>query len=172
MPLRFKASSIFPWIICCEPGAGERFRRRRAAESISGFADAGGVERARLFRAEDGCTPWRLRINAARNMGTFVAEVMNVVGDVNGNTCLIIDDIVDTAGTLVKTVDALTDAGTTRLYALRQPRRAFGSGRFIGIANWRLEQLVVTDTIPFAKKRQKLPKIKVLAICGASGRGD
>jgi ribose-phosphate pyrophosphokinase len=66
--------------------------------------DAGGVERARFFAQKVGAP---LAIVDKRRTDMNVAEVMNVVGDVKGKTCLIIDDIVDTAGTLVKTVDAL-----------------------------------------------------------------
>ena len=70
--------------------------------------DAGGVERARFF-AQKVEAP--LAIVDKRRTDMNVAEVMNVVGDVQGKTCLIIDDIIDTAGTLVKTVDALYAAG-------------------------------------------------------------
>jgi ribose-phosphate pyrophosphokinase len=102
-----------------------------------------------------------------------------VIGDVNGKSCLIIDDIVDTAGTLVKTVDALYAAGASGVYACAS--HAVLSGPAIDrIANSRLEQLVVTNTIPLreaaqkltgasAESSQKLPKIKVLSIAGLLG---
>jgi ribose-phosphate pyrophosphokinase len=97
-----------------------------------------------------------------------VAEVMHVVGDVNGKTCLIIDDIIDTAGTLVKTVDALYSAGAISVYACAS--HAVLSGPAIDrIAASRLEQVVVTDTIPLREQAQKLPKIKVLSIAGLLG---
>ena len=97
-----------------------------------------------------------------------VAEVMNVVGDVNGKTCLIIDDIIDTAGTLVKTVDALYAAGAIEVYACAS--HAVLSGPSVDrIAASRLVQLVVTDTIPLREAAQKLPKIKVLSIAGLLG---
>jgi len=77
---------------------------------------------------------------------------MNVIGDVKGKTCLIIDDIIDTAGTLVKTVDASTTPA--RLPSTpRQPRRALGPA-IDRIANSRLQQVVVTNTIPCAKPPQ------------------
>ena len=57
-----------------------------------------------------------------------VTEVMNVIGDVRGRTCLILDDIIDTAGTLVKTVDALLEAGREKSLCLRDPCGAFRSG--------------------------------------------
>jgi ribose-phosphate pyrophosphokinase len=127
--------------------------------------DAGGVERARFF-AQKIKAP--LAIVDKRRTDMNVAEVMNVVGDVKGKTCLIIDDIIDTAGTLVKTVDALYGAGATSVYACAS--HAVLSGPAIErIAASRLEQLVVTDTIPLREAAQKLPKIKVLSIAGLLG---
>ena len=127
--------------------------------------DAGGVERARFF-AQKIKAP--LAIVDKRRTDMNVAEVMNVVGDVSGKTCLIIDDIIDTAGTLVKTVDALYASGATAVYACAS--HAVLSGPAVDrIATSRLEQLVVTDTIPMREAAQKLPKIKVLSIAGLLG---
>jgi ribose-phosphate pyrophosphokinase len=138
--------------------------------------DAGGVERARFF-AQKMQAP--LAIVDKRRTDMNVAEVMHVVGDVEGRTCLIIDDIIDTAGTLVKTVDALYASGATGVYACAS--HAVLSGPAIDrIANSRLEQLVVTDTIPLREAAQKLtapagdgaqkpPKLKVLTIAGLLG---
>ena len=127
--------------------------------------DVGGVVRARALAT-------RLNTDQAivdkRRTDINVAEVMNVVGDVKGKNCLIIDDIIDTAGTLVKTVDALYDAGATAVYACAS--HAVLSGPAIDrIAASRLEQLVVTDTVPLREAGQKLPKIKVLTISGLLG---
>ncbi len=138
--------------------------------------DAGGVERARFFAQKMGAP---LAIVDKRRTDLNVAEVMHVVGDVEGQTCLIIDDIIDTAGTLVKTVDALCASGAAAVYACAS--HAVLSGPAIDrIANSRLEQLVVTDTIPLREAAQKLtvpgnnpahqlPKIKVLTIAGLLG---
>jgi ribose-phosphate pyrophosphokinase len=127
--------------------------------------DAGGVERARHFAQKMGAP---LAIVDKRRTDMNVAEVMHVVGDVNGKTCLIIDDIIDTAGTLVKTVDALHGAGAISVYACAS--HAVLSGPAIDrIAASRLEQVVVTDTIPLREQAQKLPKIKVLSIAGLLG---
>jgi ribose-phosphate pyrophosphokinase len=120
-----------------------------------------------------------LAIVDKRRTDLNVAEVMHVVGDVNGKTCLIIDDIIDTAGTLVKTVDALYASSARAVYACAS--HAVLSGPAIDrIANSRLEQLVVTDTIPLREAAQrltvqpndaaqKLPKLKVLTIAGLLG---
>jgi ribose-phosphate pyrophosphokinase len=127
--------------------------------------DPGGVERARFFAQKVGAP---LAIVDKRRTEMNVAEVMNVVGDVKGKTCLIIDDIIDTAGTLVKTVDALLEAGATAVHACAS--HAVLSGPAIDrIAASRLVQLIVTDTIPLREAAQKLPKIKVLSIAGLLG---
>ncbi len=76
--------------------------------------DAGGVERARFFATKMQAP---LAIVDKRRTDLNVTEVMNVIGDVQGRTCLIIDDIIDTAGTLVKTAQALLDAGAVQVYA-------------------------------------------------------
>jgi ribose-phosphate pyrophosphokinase len=152
------------------------FREMKLPNLIVVSPDAGGVERARFF-AQKVEAP--LAIVDKRRTDMNVAEVMNVVGDVQGKTCLIIDDIIDTAGTLVKTVDALYGAGAASVYACAS--HAVLSGPAIErIANSRLEQLVVTNTIPLreaaqkltaasAEGGQKLPKIKVLSIAGLLG---
>jgi ribose-phosphate pyrophosphokinase len=127
--------------------------------------DAGGVERARFFAQKMGAP---LAIVDKRRTDMNVAEVMHVIGDVEGQTCLIIDDIIDTAGTLVKTVDALFAAGAGSVYACAS--HPVLSGPAIDrIANSRLEQVIVTDTIPLREAAQKLPKIKVLTISGLLG---
>ena len=128
--------------------------------------DAGGVERARFF-AKKMEAP--LAIVDKRRTDLNVSEVMHVIGDVRGRTALILDDIVDTAGTLVKTVDALLAEGAAKVYACAT--HAVLSGPAIErIANSRLEGLVVTNTIPLSEAGQRLPKIKVLSIAGLLGR--
>ncbi len=151
------------------------FRELALPNLIVVSPDAGGVERARFFAQKMGAP---LAIVDKRRTDMNVAEVMHVVGDVNGKTCLIIDDIIDTAGTLVKTVDALYASGATGVYACAS--HAVLSGPAIDrIANSRLKQLVVTDTIPLREAAQKLtlpgsdpeilPKLKLLTIAGLLG---
>jgi ribose-phosphate pyrophosphokinase len=94
---------------------------------------------------------------------------MNVIGDVRGRTCLILDDIIDTAGTLVKTADALLDQGAAKVYACAT--HAVLSGPAVErIATSRLEELIVTNTIPLREDALRVPKIKVLSIAGLLGR--
>jgi len=128
--------------------------------------DAGGVERARFF-AKKLDVP--LAIVDKRRTDINVSEVMNVIGDVKGRTCLILDDIIDTAGTMVKTVDALLAQGATKVYACAS--HAVLSGPAVErIAASRLTELVVTNTIPLREEARGVEKIKVLSIAGLLGR--
>ncbi len=87
--------------------------------------DAGGVERARAFAKRLNAP---LAIIDKRREEANVAEVMNVVGDVEGRHCLIVDDLIDTAGTLVKGAEALMEKGAAECIGLRHARGAFGAG--------------------------------------------
>jgi ribose-phosphate pyrophosphokinase len=122
--------------------------------------DAGGVERARAFSK---------RLNAElamvnkRRVEANVAQVMNVIGDVRGRTCLVVDDIIDTAGTLVKTVDALLEGGATKVYATCTHPVLSGPA-VERITNSRLEEVVVTNTIPLHTEAKKCKKIGVLSV--------
>ena len=128
--------------------------------------DAGGVERARFF-AKKLDVP--LAIVDKRRTDINVTEVMNVIGDVKGRTCLILDDIIDTAGTLVKTADALLAQGASKVYACAS--HAVLSGPAVErIRNSRLEEVVFANTIPLREEALKVEKIKVLSIAGLLGR--
>src|SRR3954468_3760992 len=128
--------------------------------------DAGGVERARFF-AKKMEAP--IAIVDKRPTEMNVAEVMHVIGDVHGRTALILDDIIDTAGTLVKTAEALLQAGATKVYACAT--HPVLSGEAIDrIAHSGLEQVIVTNTIPLTERGKNEPKIKVLSIAGLIAR--
>jgi ribose-phosphate pyrophosphokinase len=130
--------------------------------------DAGGVERARFFATKMQAP---LAIVDKRRTDLNVTEVMNVIGDVQGRTCLIIDDIIDTAGTLVKTAQALLDAGAVKVYAAAS--HAVLSGPAIErITSSRIQEVIVTDSIPLREEALKLErqgKIKVLSVAGLLG---
>src|SRR6202040_2187027 len=128
--------------------------------------DAGGVERARFFATKMGAP---MAIVDKRRTDINVTEVMNVIGDVRGRTCLIIDDIVDTAGTLVKTADALMGAGASKVFACASHPVLSGPA-IERISKSQLEQVVVTNTIPLTGAAKSEPKIKVLSIAGLLGR--
>jgi ribose-phosphate pyrophosphokinase len=133
--------------------------------------DAGGVERARFFAKKVDAA---LAIVDKRRVEMNVAEVMHVIGDVDGRTCLIIDDLIDTAGTLVKTAQALMENGATSVYACAS--HAVLSGPAVeNIRNSVIQQVVVTNTIPLtaeadAARTEKGGKISVLSIAGLIGR--
>jgi ribose-phosphate pyrophosphokinase len=133
--------------------------------------DAGGVERARFFAKKVDAA---LAIVDKRRVEINVAEVMHVIGDVDGRTCLIIDDLIDTAGTLVKTADALMENGATSVYACAS--HAVLSGPAVeNITNSVIKEVVVTNTIPLspeadAARTQRGGKISVLSIAGLIGR--
>ena len=149
----------------CSPVLVSHFKEMNLPNLTVVSPDAGGVERARHFATKMGAP---LAIVDKRRTDMNVAEVMHVIGDVRGRTCLVIDDIVDTAGTLVKTVDALLNNGAAAVYACAS--HAVLSGPAIDrIAASRLTELVVTNTIPLREAAQKLSKIKVLSIAGLLG---
>ena len=133
--------------------------------------DAGGVERARFFAKKVDAA---LAIVDKRRVEMNVAEVMHVIGDVDGRTCLIIDDLIDTAGTLVKTAAALVENGATSVYACAS--HAVLSGPAVeNIKNSVIKEVVVTNTIPLtaeadAARTEKGGKISVLSIAGLIGR--
>jgi ribose-phosphate pyrophosphokinase len=88
---------------------------------------------------------------------------MNVIGEVNGRTCLLVDDMVDTAGTLCKAADALKERGATKVVAYCT--HAVLSGRALeNIAGSQLDELVVTDTIPLSDEARRVSKIRQLTI--------
>ncbi len=94
---------------------------------------------------------------------------MHVIGDVRGRTCIILDDIVDTAGTLTKTVDALLENGAEEVYACASHAVLSGPASE-RIAASRLKELVVTNTIPLRAEAAATGKVKVLSVAGLLGR--
>jgi len=124
--------------------------------------DVGGVVRARALakRLESD-----LAIIDKRRPRPNVAEVMNIIGDVEGRTCIIMDDIVDTANTLCKAAEVLKQRGAIRVLAYCT--HAVLSGQAVSrVAESELDELVVTDTIPLRPDAEKCPKIRVLSIAG------
>src|SRR5256712_1178755 len=128
--------------------------------------DAGGVERARFFAKRMDAA---LAIVDKRRVDVNVAEVMHVIGDVDGRTCLVIDDLIDTAGTLVKTASALQENGARAVYACAS--HAVLSGPAVeNVSKSCITEVVVTNTIPLNDGASKEPKFKVLSIAGLIGR--
>ncbi len=144
----------------------DHFRKMQLPNLTVVSPDAGGVERARFFAKKIDAA---LAIVDKRRTDMNVAEVMHVIGDVKGRTCLIIDDIIDTAGTLVKTAEALVNAGATKVFACASHPVLSGPA-IERISKSKLEQVVVTNTIPLTQAAKDESKIKVLSIAGLLGR--
>jgi len=144
----------------------DHFRKLNLPNLTVVSPDAGGVERARFF-AKKMEAP--MAIVDKRRTDMNVTEVMHVIGDVHGRTCLVLDDIIDTAGTLVKTAEALIKNGATKVYACAS--HAVLSGDAIArISKSHLEEVVVTNTIPLTNAGKNEPKIQVLSIAGLLAR--
>jgi ribose-phosphate pyrophosphokinase len=123
--------------------------------------DVGGVVRARALakRLDDA----DLAIIDKRRPRPNEAKVMNIIGDVNGRSCVLIDDLVDTAGTLCQAAAALKDHGAARVVAYCT--HPVLSGRAVeNIAGSRLDELVVTNTIPLRPEAQACNRIRQLSI--------
>ncbi|MGH9669371.1 MAG: ribose-phosphate diphosphokinase [Terriglobales bacterium] len=142
------------------------FRELKLPDLTVVSPDAGGVERARFF-AKKMESP--IAILDKRRTDANVAEVMHVIGDVKGRTCLILDDLIDTAGTLVNAAEALLGAGARKVYACASHPVLSGPA-IERISKSRLEQVVVTNTIPLTAAGRNEPKIKVLSIAGLVAR--
>ena len=124
--------------------------------------DVGGVVRARAFAKRMECD---LAIIDKRRPKANVSEVMNIIGEVEGRTCVIMDDIVDTAGTLTKAAQALKEQGATRVVAYCT-HPVLSGGAVKRIEDSAMDELVVTDTIPLSKEAQGCKKIRVLSVAG------
>lgn len=129
--------------------------------------DAGGVERARAF-AKKLDAP--LAIVDKRRVDVDVSEVMNLIGDVRGRSTLIVDDIIDTAGTLVKTAEALMREGATQVYAACT-HAVFSGPAVERIANSQITEVVATDSVPLSEAAKKLKKVRILSVAGLLARG-
>ena len=122
--------------------------------------DAGGAERARACAKRLG---GELAVIDKRRTDDGTAEVMNVVGDVAGRTCIIQDDIIDTAGTIVKAANALKENGAARVFACAVHGVLSGQA-FERIEKAPLEKLIVTNTIPLNGERARHSKIVSLSV--------
>jgi ribose-phosphate pyrophosphokinase len=136
--------------------------KQRYEDLIVVSPDVGGVVRARALakRLESD-----LAIIDKRRPKANVSEVMNVIGEVKGRTCVIMDDMVDTAGTLVKAAQVLKEEGATRVVAYCT-HPVLSGGAVERIAKSDLDELVVTDTIPLGEDARACKKIRILTVSG------
>lgn len=135
------------------------------ASTVIVSPDAGGTERARAYAKRLNTA---LAIIDKRRTGPNVAEVMHLVGDVEGKRAIIVDDMVDTAGTLTKGVEALLDHGAKSVMAVAT--HGVLSGPAVQrILESPIESLVITDSIPLSAKAAACSKIKVLSVAELLG---
>jgi ribose-phosphate pyrophosphokinase len=138
----------------------KRFGGSEAHDLVMVSPDAGGVERARAYSKRLG-TP--LCIVDKRRLKPNVAEIMNVIGEVQGKTAILLDDMIDTAGTLTQAANALVDKGAHKVFAYAT--HAVLSGPAVDrIVKSPIEEVVVTSTISLTPHAQACPKIKVLSV--------
>tara|TARA_Y100000589_G_C27116489_1_gene614463 strand:- start:773 stop:1375 length:603 start_codon:yes stop_codon:yes gene_type:complete len=128
--------------------------------------DVGGVVRARAIakRLDES----DLAIIDKRRPKANEAQVMNIIGDVNNRSCVMVDDIVDTAGTLCNAADALKDRGARKVVAYCT--HPVLSGEALGnIEKSSLDELVVTDTVPLSEEASALSRIRQVSVAGLIG---
>ena len=138
------------------------FKQLKLRNLVVVSPDPGGVERARAF-AKKLRAP--LAIIDKRREDAHVVEMFNVIGDVTGKHCLIIDDMIDTGGTLIKAGKALLEKGATRVYACCT-HGVFAGDAVEKIRSSVLEQVVTTNSIPLSEAGKQNKKIKVLSVAG------
>lgn len=140
-------------------------KSRNLQDMIVVSPDVGGVVRARAMAK---ALEVDLAIIDKRRPRANVAEIMNIIGDVNGRTCVITDDIVDTAGTLCNAAGALKERGAKAVVAyITHP--VLSGAAIERITNSALDELVVTDTIPLSEAAQACPKIRQVSCASIIG---
>ena len=135
--------------------------KRDFHEPVVVSPDIGGVVRARatakLLNDID------LAIIDKRRPKANVAKVMNIIGDVKGRDCIIVDDMIDTGGTLAKAAEALKEHGARNVYAYAT--HAIFSGKAAeNLEASVIDEIIVTDSIPLCEKMQKVSKVKQLTL--------
>jgi ribose-phosphate pyrophosphokinase len=122
--------------------------------------DVGGVVRARAMAKQLGCD---LAIIDKRRPAAGIAEVMHVIGEIEGRNCVIMDDMIDTAGTLVKAAEVLKERGAKSVYAYCT-HPVFSGPAVDRISASGIDEVVVTNTIPLSPAAQACPKIRQLSV--------
>nr|WP_275441449.1 ribose-phosphate pyrophosphokinase [Psychrobium sp. MM17-31] len=125
--------------------------------------DIGGVVRARALAKLLDDTD--LAIIDKRRPQANVAQVMHIIGDVEGRDCIIVDDMIDTGGTLCKAAEALKEHGARRIYAYAT-HAVFSGSAVTNVANSVIDEFIVTDSIPLTPEMKATGKVKVLSLDG------
>ncbi len=132
-------------------------RNKALPNPIIASPDIGGVGRARYFADQLGL---ELIVVDKRRERANVSEVMNIIGEVEGKDVILVDDMIDTAGTIIKAAEALKNKGAARVIALGT-HAVFSGNAYERIEKGALDEMVVTNTIPL---KQNSPKITVISV--------
>jgi ribose-phosphate pyrophosphokinase len=140
-------------------------QHHQGKDSVLVSPDAGGVERARAYSKRLNAT---LAIIDKRREKPNVSEVMNIIGDVKGKDAILIDDMIDTAGTLTNAARALMEAGARTVSACAT-HAVFSGAAVKRIEDSVLTEVIVTDTVPLRAEAKACPKIKQLSVARLLG---
>jgi len=135
-------------------------QKQKSKDLIIVSPDIGGVVRARAMAKQLGCD---LAIIDKRRPKANVSEVMHLIGEVEGRHCVIMDDIIDTGGTLCKAAEALKERGAKGVMAYCT-HAVLSGGAVARIAASQLDEIVVTDTIPLTDEARQVKKIRQLSV--------
>jgi ribose-phosphate pyrophosphokinase len=135
-------------------------KSRAYADLVVVSPDIGGVVRARALAKQLGCD---LAIIDKRRPAANVSEVMHVIGEIEGRNCVIMDDMIDTAGTLVKAAEVLKERGARRVFAYCT-HPVFSGPAVERITSSQIDEVVVTNTIPLTEAARQCPKIRQLSV--------
>jgi ribose-phosphate pyrophosphokinase len=141
------------------------FREQNLTDIVVVSPDAGGVERARYYAKRLGCS---IAIIDKRREEANVAKVMNVIGDVKNKTAIVIDDMIDTAGTLTQAAQAIKDLGAKEVMACATHPVLSGPA-VERIEDSVLSSVIVTNTIPLSEQAAGCSKIKVMSVANLLG---
>lgn len=143
----------------------EHIQKNYTDNTVIVSPDAGGVERARAFAKRLGTS---FAMIDKRRPAPNVAEVMNIIGDVSGKDCILLDDMIDTAGTITQAADAITKQGAKEVYACCTHPVLSGPA-IERLKKSQLKEVIVTDTIPLRDEAKKINKIKSLTVAPLLG---
>ncbi|MBI3755332.1 MAG: ribose-phosphate diphosphokinase, partial [Deltaproteobacteria bacterium] len=127
--------------------------------------DAGGVERARAFAKRLGTS---FAMIDKRRPAPNVAEIMNIIGDIDGKICILLDDMIDTAGTITQGAEALMKQGAKEVYACCT-HPVFSGPAIDRLKKSSIKEVLVTNTIPLSDEAKKLNKITSLTVAPLLG---
>ncbi len=144
----------------------EYFQKLDLPDLIVVSPDAGGVERARAYAKK---LDTNLAIIDKRRVEANIAEVVHIVGEVEGRTALIVDDMIDTAGTLIKSAEALLKKGARKVFACCS-HPVFSGPAVQRITESALDEVVVTNSIPLSREAETARNIRILSVAELLGK--